>query len=241
MAKIFRKEVAGPLVRAVCYTMQLPQDSEGTRAEKSKLSGAARQRLNVRTSWEKCRLVVAANFGAADLFVTLTYDDAHLPTNRKAAIQQMNAFFKRLRVAYRLAGAKNCDYLYVTEDKHGAGRLHHHAFLRGIPNAQETVETVWGRGGAIVEPVNPLQLVDLSKYFCKEAADGWRKVGQRLWTPSRGLKKPEVVREYVRDDFTLALPPGAVLIDNPTNRNAYGEFSYIEYWNPGSVADAPSN
>ena len=67
MAKIFRKEVAGNLVRACCFTMPLPRDTALERAEKQKMTSAARARMNVKTSWEKCRLTAAANFGAGDL------------------------------------------------------------------------------------------------------------------------------------------------------------------------------
>ena len=60
MAKIFRKEVAGNLVRACCFTMPLPRDTALERAEKQKMTSAARARMNVKTSWEKCRLTAAA-------------------------------------------------------------------------------------------------------------------------------------------------------------------------------------
>lgn len=89
MAKIFRKEVAGNLVRACCFTMPLPRDTALERAEKQKMTSAARARMNVKTSWEKCRLTAAANFGAGDLFVSLTYDEASLPAHREEATSKM--------------------------------------------------------------------------------------------------------------------------------------------------------
>ncbi len=83
-----------------------------------------------------------------------------------------------------------------------------------------------------------MQLVDLAKYFCKESVDERRKVGKRLWTPSKNLSKPKIERQYVSDDFTLTVPPGGYLIENPSSRNNYGEFSYLEYWQPGSAENA---
>lgn len=65
-----------------------------------------------------------------------------------------------------------------------------------------------------------------------------RKVGKRLWTPSKNLSKPKIERQYVSDDFTLTVPPGGYLIENPSSRNNYGEFSYLEYWQPGSAENA---
>ena len=99
MAKIFRKEVAGNLVRACCFTMPLPRDTALERAEKQKMTSAARARMNVKTSWEKCRLTAAANFSAGDLFVSLTYDEASLPAHREEATSKMAGLLRQLRAA----------------------------------------------------------------------------------------------------------------------------------------------
>lgn len=238
MAKIFRKEVAGNLVRACCFTMPLPRDTALERAEKQKMTSAARARMNVKTSWEKCRLTAAANFGAGDLFVSLTYDESSLPAHREEATSKMAGFLRQLRAAYKRADAQELKYLYVTEHKHGEGRWHHHAFISGNSRAGELIRSLWTYGLVDIKPVDPLQLVDLAKYFCKESVDERRKVGKRLWTPSKNLSKPKIERQYVSDDFTLTVPPGGYLIENPSSRNNYGEFSYLEYWQPGSAESA---
>ena len=238
MAKIFRKEVAGNLVRACCFTMPLPRDTALERADKQKLTSAARTRMNIKTSWGKCRLTAAANFGSGDLFVSLTYDDAHLPAKREEAVEKMAGFLRRLRAAYRLAKIPELKYLYVTEHKHECGRWHHHAFISGNPKAGEIIRSIWTYGHVDIKPVAPAKLVDLAKYFCKESVDERRKVGKRLWTPSKNLDKPEIERQYVSDDFTLTVPPGGYLIENSSSRNNHGEFSYIEYWQPGSAESA---
>lgn len=105
MAKIFRKEVAGNLVCACCFTMPLPRDTALERAEKQKMTSAARARMNVKTSWEKCRLTAAANFGAEDLFVSLTCDEASLPAHREEATSKMAGFLRQLRAAYKRTDA----------------------------------------------------------------------------------------------------------------------------------------
>lgn len=38
-----------------------------------------RETLNARTSFQKLERTLAANFDNGDLFITLTYDDKHLP------------------------------------------------------------------------------------------------------------------------------------------------------------------
>ena len=88
---------AGRLVYAVCYSQPAAADPPAERAAKSKVSSAARQRMNFKAAWQKLELTMAANFGAEDLFVTLTYDDRHLPENRDAAISRVRAFVGRVR------------------------------------------------------------------------------------------------------------------------------------------------
>ena len=83
--KRLKKQTAGRLVRAVCYTQVLSTDTPRARAEKAKCSTAARRKLNYRFAYQKLQMQLAANFTRRDLYVTLTYDDEHLPPNRKAA------------------------------------------------------------------------------------------------------------------------------------------------------------
>lgn len=55
------------------------------RAEKSRATTAARKWINDKTARGKMEMLLWANFTERDLYVTLTYDDAHLPKNRKEA------------------------------------------------------------------------------------------------------------------------------------------------------------
>ena len=81
--KRLKKQTAGRLVRAVCYTQVLSTDAPRARAEKAKCSTAARRKLNYRFAYQKLQMQLAANFTRRDLYVTLTYDDEHLPPNRR--------------------------------------------------------------------------------------------------------------------------------------------------------------
>lgn len=231
MAKRVKIETAGQLVRMSCYTMQLPQDSGKARAEKAKLSSAARSKMNAITSWNKCRLVMAANFSVGDLFVSLTYDDNSLPTERAAALKLFRHWIDLLRVEYRRLG-RQLRYIYTTENKHGEGRYHHHIILNRIDNAKELLQSLWPHGHIDIEYISDPDYKPLAQYFSKEGNDKGRKVGQQTWTPSRGLQKPKTETMYVPDNFTLSLPAGCTMIDNPSGRNAYGEFSYMEYLTP---------
>ena len=231
MAKRVKIETAGQLVRMSCYTMQLPQDSGKARAEKQKLSTAARSKMNAVASWKKCRLTMAANFSIGDMFVTLTYSDQFLPTERAAALTMLRRWITAMRAEYKRHGLK-LFYIYTTENKHGAGRYHHHIVMPRIQNAIELLPSMWQYGQVDIQYLDTLDFSPLAKYFTKEGADGGRKLGKRTWTPSKGLNRPETEMTFVPDNLTLSTPPGCTLLDNHSVRNAYGECSYLEYQKP---------
>ncbi len=231
MAKRVKIETAGQLVRMCCYTMQLPQDSDKARAEKKKMSSAARSRINARTSWNKCRLVMSANFTVGDMFLTLTYSDQYLPTERAEAVERLRGWIDEIRAEYKRAG-QAVKYIYATENAHGEGRYHLHLVVNRIDHAEEFMQAHWPYGHIKFETVASMDFTALSKYFTKEGGDNGRKLGQQTWTPSRGLRKPEIKTEFVSDNFTLVTPPGCITLANPSDRNEYGEFAYLEYLVP---------
>ena len=123
MSKILKQVRAGRLVCAVVYTTPTAGDSPRARAQKQKASTAARERLNARTSFQKLERVLAANFDDGDLYVTLTYDDRHLPENREAAIRRIRSFLSKLRKARKTRG----------QLRPGAKRRYRRFFPPGIP------------------------------------------------------------------------------------------------------------
>ena len=146
--KRLKTQTAGRLVRAVCYTQVLATDAPRARAEKAKCSTAARRKLNYRFAYQKLQMQLAANFTRRDLYVTLTYDDAHLPPNRKAAKKQVAAFFDRMRRQYRRAG-RELRYVYVTQEiqRDGSRRLHHHLIISATGAGDyDTIRALWPNG-----------------------------------------------------------------------------------------------
>lgn len=231
---------AGRLVYTVCYTQALPSDEKAERREKQRVSSAARQRINFRQAWQKLELLLAANFAPHDWFVTLTYDDEHLPADRKAAGREMAKLWRALR-AQRAAAGKELKYVYNIEamaDEPGAsGRLHHHAVINAAGDAEEVLQALWGRGLVHIEPLldGPTDSYEArARYLVKERQPGevGRKTGLRAWIPSRNLQKPEVTSELVPDTVTVQAPPGAYILDRRSEQNSYGSYSYIKYLLP---------
>ena len=78
--KIKKTIRSGRLAKVAIYTPRTRWDSPRARAQKSKATTAARKAMNIKDSRSKLEFLIAGNFEDGDLFVTLTYDDEHLPT-----------------------------------------------------------------------------------------------------------------------------------------------------------------
>lgn len=246
MAKTKRQKIitAGNLVSVIQYTPPMPRDVEQVRAEKQRITSKARQRINDRTAWRKLEALLYCNFGAGDLFLTLTYRNADLPKDRKAANACLRRFFAALRQVRRDEG-KTLKYVYATECRHtggicapeicGAheeGRLHHHLILNGCGDDLELIRSCWKYGDQIDLQTLPqnVRFEDYAKYLTKEAReDGRGKVGQRSYTASIGLKKPETENLWV-DAYTQVSPPaGVIVLEREGIGNEYGEYVYLKY------------
>lgn len=225
---------AGRLVRAVLYTQATAADEPKARAAKAKISSAARAKLNQTASWRKCEAVMAANFDAGDLWVTLTYRDSQLPPTREAAVRCCNAFLALLRAQRRARGE---DVLYLKNVEHLAdggeeGRWHHHLVLNATGADYEEIRALWSRWGDNVD-FEPLlgdgqDYASRAQYLCKERPPA----GKQCWTPSRNLRRPERSSELVDDALTLDAPPGAVILERDQLTNSWGSYVYIKYLLP---------
>lgn len=245
MAKTKRLKTvtAGRLVLGVCYTQALASDTPRARAEKTKCSTAARRKMNFRYAYQKLRLELAANFTRRDLYITLTYDDAHLPVNRKTAKKQIAAFFTRLRKARRLAG-QELRYVYVTQElqKDGSHRLHHHIVINSTGAGDyDLIRSLWPNGSNIeISPIGETEMyvhddfLELAQYLLHERNPDapFISYGDRGWSGSRNLRKPEERSEMVDETVTITAPPGAFVLDTDHKQNEFGCYDYIVYLLP---------
>ena len=237
MAKRIKMITAGRLVWAAIYTTPTAGDTGRARAQKQRASTAAREKLNARTSFQKLERALAANFDDGDLFLTLTYDDKHLPESRDRAVRKVRAFLSKLRAA-RKARGQPLHYIYVTEGCCPGGRFHHHLVLNATGDDLEEIRRLWIYG----DNVELRRLTfgrehtyeDLASYLTKEPREwGHPQVGERTWTPSLGLARPEPETDSVPDYMTLTAPPEALVLqcEGPI-RNGYGEYAWLKYLLP---------
>ena len=196
--------------------------------------------INFRHAWQKLELLLAANFGHRDLFLTLTFDDAHLPADRKGAIREAGKFWRQLKTQLKKLGVEP-RYIYNVEEMPdepgGSRRLHLHAVLTAEGVTPEMLRTIWARGQVYIEPLldGPNDSFEArARYLCKERHPGeaGRKTGLRAWIPSKNLRQPETTTETVPDTMTIQPPPGAYVLDRREEVNWYGSYTYIKYLVP---------
>ena len=235
MAKRIKTITAGRLVVVGCYTIPTPRSTERERRALREISSAAQERINLKRSWQKLEVLLAANFDRHDLHLVYTYDDEHLPPDRGEAVKRLKKLIVQLR-AHRRARGQETRYVYVTEQLSAeGGRLHHHMILNGTGEDLEVIRSLWPYGEVELEPLDLWQGYEaLAKYLTKEPRErGKAESGARTWAASIGLKKPTVESEIVRDNITVAAPPGAIILSAPPpQRNEFGEFVTIKYYLP---------
>lgn len=146
---------------------------------------------NEREAVKNLARVINCNFGQGDIWVTLGYDQKHLPADKEAAKADMQKFMRKLKAQYKKQTGKDLRYIYTTSEKKSyseeAARLHHHVVMDEV--ARELIYTLWpckqdvtvryldGRG----------DYTGIAKYMIDNAG---RAEGKRRYASSKGLRKP---------------------------------------------------
>lgn len=232
MSKCLREIRAGRLGYAILYTQPSIADAPRARAEKSRATTEARQKINLRMSWQQLELLLFSNFGRDDFLLTLTYDQDHLPADRGIAVKRLRRFIPSLRAARRKRGY-TLKYVYVTENKHGEGRLHHHMVVNGTGCDLDELRSLWPDGHVYIQNLRPREFGCLARYLTKEARDYGKAAGKKTWVASQNLKRPNRPKaEIVPDLMTLSVPPNADPLESSGGEiriGEYGTYSYIKY------------
>lgn len=187
--------------------------------------------------------MIAANFQRGDLWVTVGYDDDHLPLSRKQAKAEMAAFFDKVR-RQRKRNGQELKYIYTTHSltDDGQGRFHHHFLLNSAGSGDfEMIRSLWSGGDNIEiayigngERYQYDDFQEIAKYMLHERNPEvmGHAVGDKGYCCSRNLAKPEVESRLVEDDMSVGAPPGAYIIERDSKYNEFGSFEYLLYLLP---------
>ncbi|AZL82715.1 replication initiator protein [Apis mellifera associated microvirus 38] len=134
-------------------------------------------RFNRRRTWQH-RLILEATQHSHQTFVTLTYDDEHVPEGHTLVPKHLQDFLKRLRHKQQIR------YFAVGEYGETTQRPHYHLALFGYPNcnwlqsryahrkrccvACDTIRDTWGRGNVFLGTLSSDSASYVAGYVCKK-------------------------------------------------------------------------
>lgn len=162
-----------------------------------KRTNKAQRNLNDKNARKRLERLINANFKNGDYWLTLTYDNKHLPGSMDEAKKNMKNFIKRVNYRRSKEGLGNAKYIYITEYRctgEKKVRCHHHMLIDcGLLG--EIVEKMWkgGRRNNIRRiEADEEGLTGLAEYLTKDPA------GAKRWCASTNLKQPEERKSYSR-------------------------------------------
>lgn len=169
---------------------EVPEEGRRIKRDNSK----AQRNLNDKNARKYVERLINRNFGDGDVWITLTYDDAHIPPDGDidAAVKNMQNFIRRVNYQRKKRDLQNCKYVYVTEyDETAEIRWHHHIVMDGALD-MDTVEKCWGQSSR--NEVRRLQkdkngLSGMANYIVKEKK---RIRSEKRWNSSRSLIDPDI-------------------------------------------------
>lgn len=232
--KILSTMRAGRVVRQALYSPRDPNPNRKRRA--LSIPKEEKQRANLKTSYEKLLMLVCANFSPGDWWVTLTYDDEHLPGNREASHPYWRKFMRWYR-KYRYDNKEQLLYVYCTQltTRGGGKRLHHHMILRHEDDTdEERIKSLWTFGKIVY--VRKLRdwndILDKVHYMCREPRElGVYIPGEQMWTASRGLVRPKFEYTVIdSDSIDISVPAGCTALSDPVQLPGYGGYKTIIYY-----------
>lgn len=232
--KILSTLKAGRVTRQILYTPKEPNPNQRHRA--MSISKEDKQKANLKTSYEKLLMLVCANFSPGDWWITLSYDDDHLPRTREESKKPFRRFIRLFR-KYRKGNKELLKYVYCTQltTRAGGRRLHHHMIMRWEDDSdKEQLYSLW-EGGEIVyaRKLKDFEdILDKVRYMCREPRElGVYVPGEQMWTASRGLVRPKP--DYITidsDSVDISVPVGCTELSDPIQIPGYGGYKAIIYY-----------
>ena len=169
---------------------EIPKEGRRVVRDNSK----AQKNLNDKNARKYVERKINQNFGDKDIWMTLTYDDGHLPPDgdMDAANRDMVNYIKRINYQRKKMGLPNARWIYVTEYSRTAEiRWHHHIVIDGDLD-MDILEKCWKNGRR--NEVRRLEKDDnglsgLANYIVKQKD---RLKSEKRWHCSKNLQEPGI-------------------------------------------------
>lgn len=168
----------------------VPPEGRSIKKDNSK----AQKNLNDKNARKYVERLINQNFTDRDIWMTLTYDDDHLPPDGDidAAIKNVQNYIRRVNYQRKKRGLDNCKYVYVTEycpDEEI--RWHHHIVMDGKMD-MDTVESCWKQSSR--NEIRRLEkdkngLSGMANYIVKQKD---RIKSEKRWNSSQNLSQPKI-------------------------------------------------
>ena len=209
-----------------------PDDKPRPRGKRRGKSLASQIERNMRETIKRLARIINCNFRGGDVFVTLKYNDQRLPATREEAAKLAKKFLRQVGAAYRRETGQKLKYILVTADvssKTGLPcRLHHHLVLPGV--SWKLCKKFWPDDQIRYRVMdNGGDYTAVAVYMIKNT--GYRR-GQRSWSTSQGLEKPEFFPpEPVKELGSFRVPKDGVVAEREIKEDAESGFcgAYIRY------------
>ncbi len=153
----------------------------------------AQKNLNSKNARKRVERLINANFDKGDIWITLTYDDKHIPNSIEEAQKIMKNYIRRINYERKKLNIADAKYVYVTEYNESKKiRCHHHMIIDGLLD-MGTLESKWkhGRRNNIrrVQP-DDSGLSGIGNYITKDPK------GCKRWCSSLNLKQPVIRKNH---------------------------------------------
>ena len=180
------------------------------------------------------------NFGAGDLWLTLTYGPDRLPADVEAGRKDLSRFMRNVRRAFAAEHGRNPQYVTCTsvrDSKTGeAVRLHHHVVMERA--AYEIVCRLWPQEDLAYRLLDGRgDYTGIARYMVSQADNG---TDAKKWSTSRGNMAKPIYTEPVpvTEEEQIKIPAGAVIREQyKIDDRESGQYNeYVRYTDPGKPA-----
>ena len=231
---------SGEMLEVIVYPLW-KTGKAGIEAAIPKLSREAQKELNHKNRVRRVVRLMNTNFTDKDIWITLTYDPAHLPSDEKEAQKAIQNYIRRLRAFIKKNGLPDLKYIYVTEtmkEDGEVGRVHHHIIMNF--HDRDMAESIWNKGGrnqARRLVPDDFGLEGLARYISKGKNDTADRKYSKKYGYSLNLDKPiEEKRENVirkRKAEKIALDPSSAKdvfedLARKAPKNIKGDYIFLD-------------